>query len=52
MRGRKNRILKSGKSELFAKKELFSVIGLISTFKFSILIRILEEKIEKNLRKI
>ena len=33
------------------KRELFSVIGLISTFKFSILIRILEEKIEKKFKK-
>ena len=33
------------------KKELFSVIGLISTFKFLILIRILEQKIEKNFKK-
>ena len=56
-RGPKNEVLKIGRLALpkFAfmyKKELFSVIGLISTFKFSILIRILEEKIEKILRKI
>ena len=45
--------LKECKKFLFMyKRELFSVTGLISTIKFSILIRILEQKIEKILRKI
>ena len=44
--------LKECKKFLFMyKRELFSVTGLISTIKFSILIRILELKIEKKLNK-
>ena len=44
--------LKECKKFLFIhKRELFSVTGLISTIKLSILIRILELKIEKKLNK-